>query len=104
MSATVLEAENNISARHEDFLADGLTQRDIEKKSLIKSAIYSAEELEVEALFIFTKSGRLARLASSFRPHLPILAFTPNLQSVAYMNILYGVKSYLLEDWDIDFQ
>lgn len=103
MSATILEAEKNIWVIHRVFSNDGLTSRDIEKKSLIKSAIYSAEELGVQGLFIFTKSGKLARLAAAFRPNLPIYAFTPYISSVAYMNILYGVKPYLLETWDSDF-
>ena len=103
MSATIREAEAHIDIVHQDFQAFDLTTRDIEKKSLIKSAIYAAEELKVEALFIFTKSGKLARLAAAFRPNLPIYAFTPNLSSVAYMNILYGVKPYLVENWDTDF-
>lgn len=103
MSATIQEAEKNISANHRDFSAEGLTQRDLEKKSLIKSAIYSAEELNLAGLFIFTKSGKLARLASSFRPNLPIYGFTPELQSVAYMNILYGVNPFLIKDWDDAF-
>ncbi|MCH8519045.1 pyruvate kinase [Candidatus Gracilibacteria bacterium] len=103
MSATIGEAEKNISVSHPAYSDSGLTPRDIEKKSLIKSAIYSAEELGVQALFIFTKSGKLARLASAFRPNLPIYAFTPYLSSVAYMNILYGIKPYLVENWDTDF-
>ena len=103
MSATVLEAEKNISPEHREYSQDGLTSRDIEKKSLIKSAIYAWEELWVQALFIFTKSWKLGNLTSSFRPNLPIYAFTPHLSSVAYMNILYGVKPYLVENWDSDF-
>ncbi len=103
MSATINEAEWNIIPRHQDFSEIWLTPRDIEKKALIKSAIYTGEELWVRALFIFTKSGRLARLASSFRPNLPIYAFTPHLQSVAYMNVLYGVYPFLINDWDEHF-
>lgn len=103
MSATILEAEKNTDIIHRAFSNDGLTSRDIEKKSLIKSAIYSAEELGVQGLFIFTKSWKLARLAAAFRPNLAIYAFTPHLSSVAYMNILYGVKPYLVENWDTDF-
>lgn len=45
MSATIAEAEKNINIEHQDFETGGLTSRDIEKKSLIKSAIYSGEEL-----------------------------------------------------------
>lgn len=103
MSATIVEAEANIRVEHQDFSASGLTSRDIEKKSLIKSAIYSGEELGVKALFIFTKSGKLARLAAAFRPNLPIYAFTMHLSSVAYMNVLYGVYPFLLENWDENF-
>ena len=103
MSATIIEAEKNIFLEHREYSQDGLTARDIEKKSLIKSAIYAWEELWVQALFIFTKSWKLANLSSSFRPNLPIYAFTPYLSSVAYMNILYGVKPYLVENWDSDF-
>lgn len=103
MSATIGEAEKNMNANHRDFSSEWLTSRDLEKKSLIKSAIYSAEELNLAWLFIFTRSGKLARIASSFRPNLPIYAFTPELQSVAYMNILYGVNPFLIENWDNAF-
>jgi pyruvate kinase len=103
MTSTIKEAEANIDVVHRDFSQEGLTKRDIEKKTLIKSAIYAWEELWVQALFIFTRSWRLARLASSFRPNLPIFAFTPELQSVAYMNVLYWVNPYLLENWDEKF-
>lgn len=103
MSATVREAEANIIPDHRDFSEVWLTPRDIEKKALIKSAIYSAEELWAQWLFIFTKSGKLARLASSFRPNLPVYAFTNSLNSVAYMNTLYGINPYLIKDWDTHF-
>ncbi|MDA9129233.1 pyruvate kinase [Candidatus Gracilibacteria bacterium] len=103
MAATIREAEANLISQERDFSHEGLTERDIEKKSLIKSAIASGEELKVQGLFIFTKSGKLARLASSFRSTLPIYAFTMNLESVAYMNILYGVNPYLIENWDTKF-
>lgn len=103
MASTIKEAEANIIPEHRDFSEAWLTPRDIEKKALIKSAIYSGEELGVQWIFIFTKSGKLARLTSSFRPNLPVYAFTMHLQSVAYMNALYGVNPYLIEDWDEKF-
>lgn len=45
MAATVREAEANLESCERDFSNSGLTARDIEKKSLIKSAIRSGEEL-----------------------------------------------------------
>lgn len=103
MNATIQEAEKYLTHIERDFSVDGLTDRDIEKKALIKAAIWAGEELGVQGLFIFTKSGKLARLASSFRPNLNIFAFTMHLDSVAYMNILYGVHPYLIENWDPKF-
>jgi len=103
MNATIEEAEKNLVLENRDFSEEGLTQRDKEKKSLIKSAIRSGEELGVQALFIFTKSGKLARLASSFRPNLPIFAFTMDLQSLAYMNVLYGIHPFYIKEWDENF-
>jgi pyruvate kinase len=77
MSNTIQEAEKNTYFQHYNFSVEELTSRDVEKKSLIKSSIYSGEELKVKALYIFTKTGKLARLASSFRPNIPIYAFSP---------------------------
>jgi pyruvate kinase len=41
MTSTIKEAEANIDVVHRDFSQVGLTKRDIEKKTLIKSAIYA---------------------------------------------------------------
>ncbi len=103
MTATIIEAEKNKKYSPRDFSNTGLTDRDLEKKILIKSAILSWEELWAKALFIFTKSWRLARLASSFRPKISTYAFTMHLQSVAYMNLLYWVHPFLIENWDEKF-
>lgn len=45
MSSTIIEAEKELPIVHHEFSESGLTPRDIEKKSLIKSAIYAGEEL-----------------------------------------------------------
>ena len=103
MTATIGEAEDNLEIIHRDYSEEWLSVRDIEKKALIKSAIYTAEELHADGLFIFTKSGKLARLASNFRPNLSVFAFTNQLNTVAYMNALYGVNPFLIEDWDSHF-
>ncbi len=41
MRDTILEAERHLTLEHRDFSNDGLTSRDIEKKELIRSAIYA---------------------------------------------------------------
>jgi len=103
MAETIREAEGNKNFSHDDFSNTGLNSRDIEKKALIRSAIYSGEELGVQALFIFTKSGLLARIAASYRPNIPIYSFTLRDSSLRYMNALFGVYPNLITNWDENF-
>lgn len=99
MTAVINEAEANMVYEHRDFSETGLSDRDIEKKHLIKNALMVSESLDVRAVFIFTKSGRLARLAAAFRPNKDVYAFTMNEASVRYMNALFGIRPVFLPNW-----
>lgn len=99
MKNVIEEAEKQIVYKHYDFSNNGLNQRNIEKKLLIKSAMFMAEELEINAILIFTKTWLLARLAAAFRPNQDIYAFTGNPNTSKYMNILFWIRPYLLENW-----
>lgn len=99
MTAVIREAEANMVYEHKDFSEEGLCSRDIEKKHLIKNALMTSDALDVRAVLIFTKSGRLARFAAAFRPNRPVYAFTLKEASVRYMNALFGIRPVLLSDW-----
>ena len=86
-------------SEHDDYSESGLTRRSIEKKTLIKNALYAAEDLGCEAILVFTKSGRLARLAAAYRPNIPVFACTNVERTVAYMNVLFGIEPVLLTSW-----
>lgn len=103
MTKVIMETEKSILNIHNDFSNDGLTTRDIEKKSLIKHAISIAEELDAKAIIILTKTGLLARLAAAFRPNIDVYAFTKSIKSLNFMNILYWIKPKLLESWNDDY-
>jgi pyruvate kinase len=100
MTAVIDEAEANMIYEHEDFSNDGLCCRDIEKKHLIKNALVTSESLDVRAVLIFTKTGRLARFAAAFRPNKDVYAFTMKECSLRYMNALFGIRPILLSKWD----
>lgn len=102
MTAVINEAEANMIYEHEDFSDEGLCNRDIEKKYLIKNALTMGESLDVRAVLIFTKSGRLARFAAAFRPNSDVYAFTMKENSVRYMNALFGIRPMLLPNWGED--
>ncbi|TFH35551.1 MAG: pyruvate kinase, partial [Anaerolineales bacterium] len=56
-----------------------------------------AQDRQVAALAVFTRSGRTARLLSSVRPTVPILAFTPELGTYHQLSLAWGVVPHLIE-------
>lgn len=99
MSKVTREAEKTLVYKHKDFSDMWLRERDVEKKHMIKSGIYLWEELKAKALIVFTKTGKLARLASAYRPKLPVYAFTKFESTEKYTNILYWITPLFLPNW-----
>lgn len=75
------------------------TAHDEEKKHLIQSALHIAKDMNIKNVLVFTKSGRLARLAAAYRPLESVHAFTPSLRTCEYINLLYGITPHFLKDW-----
>jgi pyruvate kinase len=67
--------------------------------SVAQGAVYSTYRLGLAALVVPTRSGRTARLVSAFRPRVPVLALTPRIETVRRLNLLFGVRTVLSEDW-----
>ncbi len=55
-----------------------------------------AHDRNVAAIAVFTKSGRTALLMSKARPSVPILAFTPEIDTYRRMNLYWGVMPHLV--------
>lgn len=100
MQKVILEAESECRENHQEFDESGLTPRDIEKKYIIKSALMIAESLNIDHIILFTKSGRLARLAAAYRPNQSVFAITGNAETYRYMNVLFAIKGIFLPEWD----
>ncbi len=64
--------------------------------SITRAARELARDRDVEAVAVFTKSGRTARLMSKARPNVPILAFTPDKVTYQYLAMLWGTTPYLI--------
>jgi pyruvate kinase len=67
--------------------------------SVARAAVASTYNLGLAALVVPTRSGRTARLVSSHRPQLPVLAVSPRIETVRRLNLLFGVKCVIAEDW-----
>lgn len=57
----------------------------------VNAAVYAAHQAQVELILAFTESGRSARLVSSFRAKLPIVAMAANESSFHRMSLYWGV-------------
>lgn len=55
-----------------------------------------AEDRNVTAIAVFTKSGRTALMMSKTRPAVPILAFTPDKDTYHRMQIYWGTTPHLV--------
>src|ERR671930_694264 len=67
--------------------------------SVARAAVGSTYTLGLAALVVPTRSGRTARLVSAHRPSVPVLAVSPRIETVRRLNLLFGVKCVLAEDW-----
>jgi len=67
-----------------------------EAVSITRAARELALDRDVEAVAVFTRSGRTARLMSKARPNVPILAFTPDVDTYQYLAMLWGTTPYLI--------
>jgi pyruvate kinase len=102
MASVIDEAEIETKHSHDEYNEIGLTQRDREKKSLIRSALHIAEQLDIPAVLVFTKTGRLARLAAAYRPNIPVYAFTGNEMTIGFMRLLYGIDPVLIPEYRLE--
>lgn len=64
--------------------------------SITRAARDLALDRDLEAVAVFTQSGRTARLMSKARPNVPILAFTPDKDTYQYLAMLWGTTPYLI--------
>jgi|WetSurMetagenome_2_1015567.scaffolds.fasta_scaffold00138_23 pyruvate kinase len=59
-------------------------------------ACRAAESIEAKLIVVFTQSGFTARLLSKMRPKVPIVAFTPDQETMNRMSLYWGVMSRLI--------
>lgn len=73
-----------------------------ESHSIALSAVEMSKEINPSAIVAFTSAGFSARLISSFKPQVPIIAVTHNPLAARQLNINCGVYPYIMEIDEID--
>lgn len=86
---------------YEDWLRErmGISATDV-AAAVAQSAVATTYRLGLAAIIVPTRSGRTARLVSSCRPRVPVLAISPRKETVRRMNLLFGVSCVLHENWE----
>jgi len=62
--------------------------------AIARAARELAQDRDVEAIAVFTRTGRTAILMSKARPCVPVLAFTPVEETYRRMALAWGVRPY----------
>jgi pyruvate kinase len=62
--------------------------------AIARAARELAQDRDVEAIAVFTRTGRTAILMSKVRPEVPILAFTPVEETFRHLALAWGVTPY----------
>jgi pyruvate kinase len=67
--------------------------------AVAQGAVGSTYRLGLAAIVVPTQSGRTARIVSALRPEVPILAISPRPEAVRRLNLLFGVRCALHDNW-----
>ena len=96
MNAIVCQAEEHIMewGPGKTIISDDMLHDDT--LYITKAATELAHDRDLEAISVFTSSGRTARMVSKGRPGVPILAFTPNERTYRRMAMMWGVIPHLV--------
>jgi pyruvate kinase len=95
MSSIARAAENKLP--YELVLAERRTWLKPETDELISySACQTAFSLKAAAIVAFTQSGSTAMRISRFRPHMPVLALTPDEAVAGKLMLYWGIRPHLI--------
>jgi pyruvate kinase len=94
MDRIAREAESHFLEWGAEQTVGGFEQSDA--ASMARAAQVLANDRNVTAVACFTTQGQTAWLMSKIRPRVPILAFTPNVDTAHRLAFLWGVRPQLV--------
>lgn len=83
----------------EQFLEKGGDGSPGVPQAISHAASFLSEKVRAVAIVVPTESGSTARWVSRLRPRQPILALSRHLRTVRFLNLCWGVRSFLVPEW-----
>lgn len=94
MKKVILYAQDNAKvAPITDIIA-----KNVQLDAISAAAVSLAEQLKVDAIIAETKSGATAATIAAYRPNLPIISVTSDLQVAQQLGLSYANRSYVRPD------
>ncbi|PZM84782.1 pyruvate kinase [Candidatus Gracilibacteria bacterium] len=94
MAKVLRYTESELTYKHNHFEINSGEENEM-KKQLVKSAIYTAENIKAKNIIVFSLA--MTKLISAFRPNVHIYAFTFSDEVRKKMTILFGTKTFQIE-------
>ena len=63
----------------------------------VNSMVHKSNDVKIDALVVFTETGKSARALSSYRLRVPLIAVTRDEKVVGKLNLCYGVKAFHMD-------
>ncbi len=76
---------------------DEMESEELSFSAIASAAASLAYRIQAKAIIVATASGRAARLISSFRPDVQIIAVTHDYQTNNQLSLIWGIKSLIVE-------
>jgi pyruvate kinase len=68
-------------------------------EALSHAACNLAQELNAKAIVVCTRTGSTARMVSRFRPQLPIIGLTTNMEAYKKLTLSWGVSPVMVDEY-----
>jgi pyruvate kinase len=98
LAETAEVAEGRLFARR-PFVSLSPTDRVSAAEAIAHAASLVAHQDKATAIICCTRTGQTARLVAKYRPAQPIVAATPEPQTVRPLMLVWGVQPFLLEEF-----
>lgn len=92
MDRVLRETETHVGRSRRMLSAGIRTERDAQAESAVNLALSA----DAAAIVVMSRTGQFARELARFRPHMPVIAFTPEKETQHALQLSFGVTALII--------